>query len=60
MDNYTATEIAYNNGYKWGIIKFANYLIDHSFLCDPDNGHSFRAIDIDDLDELVEDFLKGR
>ena len=50
----------YGFGYKDGVLEFANYLKNHSFLCDPDNGFSFNAIDEDDLDDFVEDFLRGR
>lgn len=64
MDMYTATEQAYkngySNGYEDGVVEFANYLKNHSFLCDPDNGFSFNAIDEDDLDDFVEDFLRGK
>lgn len=38
--------------------KFADYLKENSFLCDPDNGFSFYAIDIDDLDGFVEEFWR--
>lgn len=38
--------------------KFAEYLKKHSFMCDPGNGHSFDAIDADELDEFVEEFLE--
>lgn len=48
------------NEYEWAIIKFANYLIEHSCFYDIDNYHSFRAIDIEDLDDLVNDFLRGK
>ncbi len=47
----------YKAGFKNGVIKFANYLKENSFLCDPDNGFSFDAIDVEDLDDLVEEFL---
>jgi hypothetical protein len=38
--------------------RFANYLKEHSFNCDPGNGHSFDAIDIDELDGYVKEFLE--
>lgn len=57
MDNYTATEQAYKNGYRDAIIKFAEYLKKHSCFYDLDNYHSFEAVDVDNLDELVEEFL---
>lgn len=38
--------------------KFAEYLRKHSFCCDPDNWISFDAIDVDDLDDYVKDFLE--
>mgnify|MGYP003419257891 CR=1 len=60
MDVYTATEQAYKNGYDNGIKEFVNYLKEHSCFYDLDNYHSFRAIDIDDLDDLVKEFLRGK
>lgn len=59
MDDKTATEVAYKNGYRDAIKKFAEYLKKHSFECDC-NVFLFDAINVDDLDELVEDFLNGR
>ena len=47
----------YESGFKNGVIKFANYLKNHSCSYDLDNYHSFDAIDIEDLDNLVEEFL---
>lgn len=47
----------YESGFNKGVIKFANYLKEHSCFYDLDNYHSFRAIDTDDLDDLVEEFL---
>ena len=47
----------YESGFKNGVIKFANYLKMHSCAYDLDNYHSFDAIDIEDLDDLVEEFL---
>lgn len=38
--------------------KFAEYLKKHAFLCDPDNCHSFDAIDVDDMDDHVEGFME--
>ena len=38
--------------------KFAEYLKKHSFMCDPGNGHSFDAIDMDELDDYVKEFLE--
>lgn len=38
--------------------KFADYLKEQSFCCDPGNGHSFDAIDIDELDDYVKKFLE--
>lgn len=60
MDVYTATEQAYRNGYENGIVDIVNYLKENSCFYDIDNYHSFRAIDIDDLDDLIEEFLKGK
>ena len=47
----------YESGFKTGVVKFANYLKEHSCLYDLDNYHSFRAIDTEDLDDLVDEFL---
>lgn len=47
----------YSSEFINGIIKFANYLKEHSCSYDLDNYHSFNAVDIDDLDELVKEFL---
>jgi hypothetical protein len=47
----------YVSGFNNGVVKFANYLKENSCFYDIDNYHSFRAIDIDDLDDLVEEFL---
>lgn len=57
MDVYTATELAYKNGYAAGARKFAEYLKAHSFMCDPDHRFSFSAIDVDDLDDHIKNFL---
>lgn len=46
----------YNN-MELAVIKFANYLIENSCFYDLDNYHNFRAVDIDDLDDLVKDFF---
>jgi hypothetical protein len=47
----------YKSGFDNGVIKFAEYLKKHSCFYDLDNYHSFKAVDIDDLDDLVEEFL---
>ena len=47
----------YETGFKNGVIAFANYLKKHFCSYDLDNYHSFDAIDIDDLDDSVEEFL---
>ena len=47
----------YEYGFINGVITFANYLREHSCSYDLDNYHSFNAIDIDDLDDLVDEFL---
>ena len=47
----------YESGFKNGVIKFVNYLKTHLCSYDLDNYHSFDAIDIEDLDDLVEEFL---
>jgi hypothetical protein len=46
--------------YEDGVVAFAKYLKEHAFMCDPDNRFSFYAIDVDDLDDFIEDFLKGK
>lgn len=46
--------------YENAVKEFAKYLKDKSFCCDPNNWISFQAIDIDDLDELVKDFLASK
>jgi hypothetical protein len=58
MDIYTATELAYKNGYAAGVKEFANYLKEHSCSYDLDNYHSFEAIDIECLDDLIDDFVR--
>ena len=59
MNVYTATEQAYKNGYNAAVKKFAQYLKDHSFLCDANDCYSFKAINVeDDLDDMVKDFLE--
>jgi hypothetical protein len=47
----------YESGFKNGVIKFAEYLKKHSCEYDLDNYHYFEAVDIEDLDDLVEEFL---
>ena len=49
--------VGYESGFKDGIIKFANYLKEHSCSYDLDNYFSFSAVDIDNLDDLVKKFL---
>lgn len=41
------------------IMSFVNYLKASAFMFDPGNGHSFRAIDVDDLEDFAKDFLRG-
>ena len=48
----------YNNAVGNTVRKFADYLKKHSFMCDPGNGHSFDAIDMDELDDYVKEFLE--
>lgn len=50
----------YESGFQDGVIKFANYLKEHSCFYDLDNYHNFGAIDIDNLDDLVEKFLEKK
>ena len=51
-------EAGYDDGYEDGAVMFAKYLKHRSCSYDLDNYHSFDAIDIDDLDDLVEEFLR--
>jgi hypothetical protein len=48
----------YEKGFKCGVMAFAGYLKEHSFMCDPGNGFSFDAIDVDELDDYVKRFLE--
>lgn len=48
----------YKSGFEKGVIKFANYLKERAFLCDANDWWSFQAIDIDDLDDLIDDFFE--
>jgi hypothetical protein len=48
----------YEKGFKCGVMAFAVYLKEHSFMCDPGNGFSFDAIDVDELDDYVKEFLE--
>lgn len=51
-------EKGYEDGCRGAIEKFAAFLKDNSFLCDPNDSFSFQAINVeDDLDDLVEEFL---
>ena len=47
----------YISGFINGVRKFSKYLTDNSCFYDIDNYHSFRAIDIEDLEYLVDEFL---
>lgn len=47
----------YESGFNDGVIKFAKFLKENSCFYDLDNYHSFCAIDMDDLDDLVDEFL---
>lgn len=50
----------YKEGYRDGVMEFAAYLKENSFLCDSNDWFSFHAINVeDDLDDLVEEFLRG-
>ncbi len=53
-------DAGYSEGFEDGVIAFTKYLKKHSYLYDLNNYYSFRAIDIDDLDDLVEDFLDNK
>ena len=53
-------DAGYSEGYEDGVVAFAKYLKEKSFLCDSNEWHSFWAINVeDDLDDLVKDFLRG-
>lgn len=47
----------YISGFETGVIKFAEYLKQHACFYDIDNYHSFHAIDIEELDDLINEFL---
>lgn len=53
-------DAGYSEGFEECIIAFVEYLKKHSCFYDLDNYHSFSAIDVDDLDDLVEEFLNNR
>ena len=53
-------DAGYSDGFEEGVIAFVKYLKEHSCFYDLDNYHSFSAIDIDNLDNLVEEFLDNR
>ena len=48
----------YKSGFHTGVIKFSEYLKQNSCSYDLDNYHSFNAIDIEDLDDLIREFFK--
>lgn len=48
----------YEKGFKCGVMAFAGYLKEHSFMCDPGNWLSFEAIDVGELDGHVKRFLE--
>jgi hypothetical protein len=48
----------YDTGFVEGAIAFATYLKGQSFHCDPGNGFSFDALDVDELDDYVKRFLR--
>lgn len=49
----------WGHGYEDGVMEFAEYLKEHSFLCDSNDWHSFQVINVeDDLDDFVKEFLK--
>ena len=50
----------YKKAYECAIREFAEYLRKESFLCDSNEWHSFQAIDVDVLDDLAKDFLRGK
>lgn len=53
-------DAGYSEGFEEGIMAFVEYLKKHSCFYDLDNYHSFSAIDIDNLDDLVENFFDNR
>lgn len=53
-------DAGYSYGFEEGVIEFVKYLKEHSCSYDLDNYHSFDAIDIEYLDDLVEEFLDNR
>ena len=53
-------DAGYDDGYEDGAIMFAEYLKENSFLYDPNDSFSFQAIDVDDIKDLLTDFLENR
>lgn len=54
-------DAGYSDGFKDGVMAFTKYLKENSCFYDLDNYYnSFSAIDIDNLDDLVEEFLDNR
>lgn len=51
-------ESGYSYGYYDGVLEFAEYLKVNAFLCDTHDSWGFQAIDVDDLDDMVKDFLR--
>ena len=53
-------DAGYSEGFEDGVTAFSKYLKKNSCFYDLDNYHSFSAIDIDNLDDLVKEFLDNR
>ena len=53
-------DAGYSEGFEAGIMAFVEYLKEHSCSYDLDNYHSFDAIDIDNLDDLVKEFFDNK
>ena len=53
-------DAGYSDGFEEGVIAFLKYLKENSCFYDLDNYHSFRAIDIEYLDDLADEFLDNR
>lgn len=52
------TDIEMQSKFADGAIAFAKFLREHAFFCDPDDGwHSFYAIDADELEDYLREFL---
>lgn len=47
----------YDKGYRDGVKRLARELKKHSCFYDLDNYHSFSAVDVDNMDDIVKEIL---